>query len=108
MARLEQIAAQEYGFAYADELHEKEIGRKCLAYALCELALRDLGSLARPLDSLARLQKDRTSSPFPNALVHYRTLSHAHVYPYPKVHAPIENRSSARPSSPPSSAPPAG
>ncbi len=30
MARLEQIAAQEYGFAYADELHEKEIGRKGL------------------------------------------------------------------------------
>ena len=30
MARLEQIAAQEYGFEYADELHEKEIGRKGL------------------------------------------------------------------------------
>ena len=30
MARLEQIAAQEYGFTYADELHEKEIGRKGL------------------------------------------------------------------------------
>lgn len=27
MARLEQIAAQAYGFTYADELHEKEIGR---------------------------------------------------------------------------------
>lgn len=25
MARLEQIATQKYGFAYADELHEKEI-----------------------------------------------------------------------------------
>jgi len=30
MARLEQIAMQEYGFAYADDLHEKEIGRKGL------------------------------------------------------------------------------
>ena len=30
MARLEHIAAQEYGFEYADELHEKEIGRKGL------------------------------------------------------------------------------
>ena len=27
MARLEQIAMQEYGFAYADKLHEKELGR---------------------------------------------------------------------------------
>ena len=30
MARLEQIAMQEYGFAYADDLHAKEIGRKGL------------------------------------------------------------------------------
>ena len=30
MARLEQIAMQEYGFAYADDLHEKETGRKGL------------------------------------------------------------------------------
>lgn len=28
MARLEQIAMQEYGFAYADQLHEKELGRE--------------------------------------------------------------------------------
>lgn len=28
MARLERIAAQAFGFAYADELHEKEIGRQ--------------------------------------------------------------------------------
>ena len=28
MARLEQIAAQEYGFEYADDLHEKELGGK--------------------------------------------------------------------------------
>ena len=26
MARLEQIAAQEYGFEYADDLHERELG----------------------------------------------------------------------------------
>lgn len=26
MARLEQIATQEYGFAYSDELHRKELG----------------------------------------------------------------------------------
>lgn len=26
MARLERIAMQEYGFAYADVLHEKELG----------------------------------------------------------------------------------
>lgn len=26
MARLEQIAMQEFGFQYADELHEKELG----------------------------------------------------------------------------------
>ena len=28
MARLEQIAAQEYGFEYADDLHERELGGK--------------------------------------------------------------------------------
>ena len=28
MARLEQIASQEYGFEYADDLHEKELGGK--------------------------------------------------------------------------------
>lgn len=28
MARLEQIAMQEFGFQYADELHEKELGNK--------------------------------------------------------------------------------
>ena len=28
MARLEQIAAQEYGFEYADDLHEKELRGK--------------------------------------------------------------------------------
>ena len=28
MARLEKIAMQEYGFAYVDQLHEKELGRE--------------------------------------------------------------------------------
>lgn len=28
MARLEQIAAQEYGFEYADELHNRELGKE--------------------------------------------------------------------------------
>lgn len=28
MARLEEIAVAKYGFAYADELHEKELGGK--------------------------------------------------------------------------------